>query len=192
MATARARRASHRACRTTTPECASKERLPPSVRVLRGILDDKAQVFAGIIKIGRTHLQDATPLTLGQEISGWWAQLSAGICAVEAALPPLRALSPGGTAVGTGLNTHPPWRPASARQLKMVRRGRRPARHTRMSQAAPHAQIDPVCGTQAPLRSRHRLSKHGVETAARYLHPNHSASETCAKGNSHVAKPERS
>jgi fumarate hydratase class II len=60
-----------------------------------------------VIKIGRTHLQDATPLTLGQEISGWAAQLEAAMRAITAALPPLHELALGGTAVGTGLNTHP-------------------------------------------------------------------------------------
>ena len=59
------------------------------------------------MKIGRTHLQDATPLTLGQEISGWAAQLDHGRAHLEQALPHLRELALGGTAVGTGLNAHP-------------------------------------------------------------------------------------
>ena len=63
--------------------------------------------FADIVKIGRTHLQDATPLTLGQEISGWVSQIDHGLAAIEATMPQLRELALGGTAVGTGLNTHP-------------------------------------------------------------------------------------
>ena len=67
----------------------------------------ESEAFAGIVKIGRTHLQDAVPLTLGQEISGWVAQLDHGITHVSQALPHLKELAIGGTAVGTGLNTHP-------------------------------------------------------------------------------------
>merc|ERR1719334_1851802 len=70
-----------------------------------GALDDKAKEYADIIKIGRTHTQDATPLTLGQEFSGYVAQLQFGIDRVEATLPRLYMLAAGGTAVGTGLNT---------------------------------------------------------------------------------------
>jgi fumarate hydratase class II len=76
----------------------------PSVRRLRDALDAKAAAFADIVKVGRTHLQDAVPLTLGQEFSGWVAQLDAGIMRVEAALSELHALAIGATAVGTGLN----------------------------------------------------------------------------------------
>src|SRR5512132_799139 len=82
-------------------------RLIPSVERLRDVLDAKARAFADIVKIGRTHLQDATPLTLGQEISGWVAQLDHGIEHVNAALPHLCELALGGTAVGTGLHAHP-------------------------------------------------------------------------------------
>jgi fumarate hydratase, class II len=83
------------------------DRLIPMVEKLRGTLDNKARSFADIVKIGRTHLQDATPLTLGQEFSGYVAQLDYGLRAVRAALPMLHELAQGGTAVGTGLNTHP-------------------------------------------------------------------------------------
>lgn len=79
-------------------------RLLPPLRALRATLQTKAQAFDAIVKIGRTHLQDATPLTLGQEISGWVAQLAQGERHVEAALPHLYELALGGTAVGTGLN----------------------------------------------------------------------------------------
>jgi fumarate hydratase class II len=81
--------------------------LLPAVARLRATLADKATAFADIIKIGRTHLQDATPLTLGQEIGGWVAQLDHGMAAIRATLPQLYELALGGTAVGTGLNAHP-------------------------------------------------------------------------------------
>jgi fumarate hydratase class II len=83
------------------------EEMLPKVRSLRDTLDGKAKAFAQIVKIGRTHLQDATPLTLGQEVSGWVAQIDHGISAVKATMPQLREIALGGTAVGTGLNTHP-------------------------------------------------------------------------------------
>jgi len=79
-------------------------RLIPSVERLRHALDDKARAFADLVKIGRTHLQDATPLTLGQEISGWVAMLDQCLAAIRATLPFLYPLAIGGTAVGTGLN----------------------------------------------------------------------------------------
>ena len=79
-------------------------RLLPALVLLRGTLEHKARDFDGIVKIGRTHLQDATPLTLGQEISGWAAQLAHAERHVRAALPHLCELALGGTAVGTGLN----------------------------------------------------------------------------------------
>nr|OQO17691.1 Fumarate hydratase, mitochondrial [Rachicladosporium sp. CCFEE 5018] len=77
----------------------------PSLTALKDALHAKAQQFDKIIKIGRTHLQDATPLTLGQEFSGYVTQLEYGILRLESALPRLRNLAQGGTAVGTGLNT---------------------------------------------------------------------------------------
>ena len=83
------------------------EHLLPALRTLRGRLDEKSRAFADIVKIGRTHLQDATPLTLGQEFSGYAAQLAHAETALNAALPALHELAVGGTAVGTGLNTHP-------------------------------------------------------------------------------------
>jgi fumarate hydratase class II len=83
---------------------AVSNRLLPAVATLRDTLRGKAEAFADIVKIGRTHLQDATPLTLGQEISGWVAQLEHGSAHLRAALPHLCELALGGTAVGTGLN----------------------------------------------------------------------------------------
>lgn len=83
------------------------QRLLPSLRQLRQALDLKTQEFQDIIKIGRTHLMDAVPLTLGQEFSGYVSQLDKDLVRIEASLPDLYELAIGGTAVGTGLNTHP-------------------------------------------------------------------------------------
>jgi fumarate hydratase class II len=84
-----------------------RNRLIPSVRKLRDTLARKAEAFQNIVKIGRTHLMDATPLTLGQEISGWVQLLDNGTKHVEETTPHLCELALGGTAVGTGLNAHP-------------------------------------------------------------------------------------
>ncbi|HSE94456.1 MAG TPA: class II fumarate hydratase, partial [Methylomirabilota bacterium] len=84
-------------------------RLFPAVRRLRDTLDGKAKTFGDVVKIGRTHLQDAVPLTLGQEISGWVSQLDHAVRHLEATMPALHELALGGTAVGTGLNSHPEW-----------------------------------------------------------------------------------
>ncbi|HEX7477645.1 MAG TPA: class II fumarate hydratase [Polyangiales bacterium] len=81
--------------------------LLPRVRRLRDTLASKSAQYMELVKIGRTHLQDATPITFGQEISGWVAQLDAAIKTIGATLPQLREIALGGTAVGTGLNTHP-------------------------------------------------------------------------------------
>jgi len=78
--------------------------LLPRVKDLRDTLAKKSEAFGAIVKIGRTHLQDATPLTLGQEISGWVAQLDSAIKSIGSSLPQLREIALGGTAVGTGLN----------------------------------------------------------------------------------------
>ena len=86
---------------------ALNEDVLPASATLRTTLQKKSELFASIIKIGRTHLQDATPLTLGQEFSGYVAQLEQAESALRAALPGLYQLALGGTAVGTGLNTHP-------------------------------------------------------------------------------------
>ena len=86
---------------------ALRSRLVPALRALQSTLDEKAKAFDSIVKIGRTHLQDATPLTLGQEFSGYAAQLDHALRHIEASLPHLSELALGGTAVGTGLNTHP-------------------------------------------------------------------------------------
>ena len=80
------------------------QRLVPALRMMRARLADQAKRWDGIVKIGRTHLQDATPLTLGQEFSGYAAQIDACVDRVEDVLPRLMKLAQGGTAVGTGLN----------------------------------------------------------------------------------------
>ena len=94
--------------------------LLPRVDTLRRTLDAKAAAFADIVKVGRTHLQDATPVTLGQEISGWVAQLDLARAAVEATMPAVYELALGGTAVGTGLNTHPEYAERSAKQIAFL------------------------------------------------------------------------
>ena len=81
--------------------------LVPSVQALRDAFSAKATAFADVVKIGRTHLMDAVPLTVGQELSGYVAQLAADLARLDACLPALYELALGGTAVGTGLNTHP-------------------------------------------------------------------------------------
>ncbi|GAB7203949.1 class II fumarate hydratase [Dickeya oryzae] len=94
-----------------------REHLIPELNVLQQTLADKATQFADIVKIGRTHLQDATPLTLGQEISGWVAMLSHNVRHIENSIPHLCELALGGTAVGTGLNTHPEYAVRVAAEL---------------------------------------------------------------------------
>jgi fumarate hydratase class II len=95
-------------------------RLLPAIELLRATLAQKARDFDGIVKIGRTHLQDATPLTLGQEISGWVAQLAHGARHVKDALPHLCELALGGTAVGTGLNAPKGYAEGVAKELAAI------------------------------------------------------------------------
>ncbi len=92
-------------------------RLLPAVTELRNTLKQKADEFAGIIKSGRTHLMDAVPLTLGQEFSGYVQQLDYAIERIKAVLPGLYEIALGGTAVGTGLNTHPDFAAGTARKI---------------------------------------------------------------------------
>jgi fumarate hydratase class II len=93
------------------------ERLYGAVEELRETLHGKAEQYADVVKTGRTHLQDATPLTLGQEIGGWVAQLDFGLAQVRAAHAGLHQLAIGGTAVGTGLNAHPEFGSRTAAHL---------------------------------------------------------------------------
>ncbi len=92
-------------------------RLLPAVKKLRDALDAKARQFAGIVKIGRTHLQDATPLTVGQEFSGWVSMLDRDGARIAMALDGLYDLAIGGTAVGTGLNAHPEFAERAAKKI---------------------------------------------------------------------------
>ena len=95
-----------------------KQRLLPSLRHLHHALNEKAEAFKDIVKIGRTHLQDATPVTLGQEFSGYAMQIQLAIGRIEATLPGLYALAQGGTAVGTGLNAHPEFAERFAKKVE--------------------------------------------------------------------------
>ncbi|UWX95183.1 class II fumarate hydratase [Enterobacter mori] len=99
---------------------AIREQLVPQLNVLKTTLNEKAQAFRDIVKIGRTHLQDATPLTLGQEISGWVAMLEHNLKHIDYSLPHLAELALGGTAVGTGLNTHPEYAVRVAEELANI------------------------------------------------------------------------
>src|SRR5580658_8895790 len=94
-----------------------KQAILPAVAQLRNTLDDKAKAFSNVVMVGRTHLQDATPLTLGQAISGWAAQLDQALEGIERACQGLMPLAIGGTAVGTGLNAHPRFGDTVARIL---------------------------------------------------------------------------
>ncbi|WP_409160191.1 class II fumarate hydratase [Pectobacterium sp. B2J-2] len=96
---------------------AINEHLIPELKALHATLASKAEQFKDIVKIGRTHLQDATPLTLGQEISGWAAMLQHNLKHIENSVPHICELALGGTAVGTGLNTHPQYAVRVAAEL---------------------------------------------------------------------------
>jgi len=92
----------------------------PALTHLHAALADKAEQTKDVVKIGRTHLMDATPITLGQEISGWARQIELGIKRLEACVPHISELAQGGTAVGTGLNTHPEFGKRMARALSDI------------------------------------------------------------------------
>ncbi len=94
-----------------------KRQLIPAVRLLRDTLKSKREAFGDVVKIGRTHLMDATPLTLGQEFSGYVQQLDNDLNRLDRVLPELYMLALGGTAVGTGLNTHPKFAQESAKKI---------------------------------------------------------------------------
>ena len=91
--------------------------LIPRIRELQNAIESKANEFAGVVKIGRTHLQDATPLTVDQEMSGWASLVERDIDRMNSALPGLLQLAIGGTAVGTGLNSHPEFGERAAKQI---------------------------------------------------------------------------
>src|SRR5271154_392218 len=93
------------------------EALIPAVSELRDAIDAKSREFASVVKIGRTHLMDATPLTVGQEMSGWGSMLDRDVERLKGILPGLYDLAIGGTAVGTGLNAHPEFAERAARKI---------------------------------------------------------------------------
>ena len=125
------------------------EQMLPKVRLLRDTLHGKANAFASIVKIGRTHLQDATPLTLGQEISGWVSQIDHALAAVEATMPQLRELALGGTAVGTGLNTHPQYADRVAEKIAALSGKRFVSAPNKFAALAAH---DAFVGTSGALK----------------------------------------
>ncbi len=120
----------------------------PALERLRAALADKSAAFSSIVKIGRTHLQDATPLTLGQEFSGYVAQLEFAVRALRATLPGLCELAAGGTAVGTGLNTHPQFGERVAAEI---------ARHTGMPFVTAPNKFAALAGHEALLFSHGAL-----------------------------------
>ncbi|MHB1843768.1 MAG: class II fumarate hydratase [Deltaproteobacteria bacterium] len=99
---------------------AMRRRVLPAISRLRDALGEKSKAFRDIVKVGRTHLQDATPITLGQELSGYVSQLDHGIAHLEAAIPHVCELALGGTAVGTGLNAHPEFAVRVAAELSKL------------------------------------------------------------------------
>ena len=94
-----------------------EDKLFPALSVLRDVLENKSQRYRDVVMVGRTHLQDATPLTLGQLISGWVAQIDQAIDGIRHSLPGIYALAIGGTAVGTGLNADPRFGEVAARRI---------------------------------------------------------------------------
>ncbi len=126
-----------------------EDHLLPRVQKLRDTLAKKSADFMDIVKIGRTHLQDATPLTLGQEIGGWVAQLDHAMAAVRATLPQLRELALGGTAVGTGLNTHPKYAELVAKHISEISGRKFVTAPNKFAALACH---DPFVGTHGALK----------------------------------------
>ena len=124
--------------------------LIPSVTRLRQTLHTKSEKFKDVVKVGRTHLQDATPITLGQEIGGWVAQLDAALATVRLTIPGLCELAIGGTAVGTGLNAHPKFGDLAA--AKMAQETGRPFLSAPNKFAALSAH-DALVTTSASLRT---------------------------------------
>ncbi len=95
------------------------EKLLPAIAQLHDVLLERAEQLADVVKTGRTHLMDAMPITLGQELGGWAAQIDAAAARLDSVLPRLRALAQGGTAVGTGINARPAFAAAFARHLSV-------------------------------------------------------------------------
>ena len=130
---------------------AIREKLFPAVDALAAAFEAKAEAFAQIVKIGRTHLQDATPLTLGQEFSGYAAQLRQGRAAVDALLPALSALAVGGTAVGTGLNTRAGYDAMMAAEIGRITGHAFTAQENKFAGLAAHDAVVAVSGVLKAL-----------------------------------------
>ena len=99
-----------------------KEKLLPALKHLAETIEAKSRETAKVVKTGRTHLMDAMPVTLGQELSGWATQIRHGMARVEALAPRLNALAQGGTAVGTGINAHPEFGKTHRRRTRQAHR----------------------------------------------------------------------
>ena len=148
--------------------------LVPSVRRLRDALAAKAEEFADIVKIGRTHLQDAVPLTLGQEFGGYVAQLDADLERIELVLPGLYELAIGGTAVGTGLNTHPEFAERAAAKI---------AELTGLPFVSAPEQVRRAGGARrARVRERRAQDARGVADEDRQRHPLAGVRAACGLG----------
>ncbi len=124
--------------------------LLPMVRCLRDAFAEKVEEYKNIVKIGRTHLMDAVPITLGQEFSGYVAQLDQDICRIEGSLPDLYELAIGGTAVGTGLNAHPGFAEKAAANIAAVTTLPFVSAPNKFASLASH---DPLVFTSSTLRS---------------------------------------
>jgi len=139
----------------TAMRLSALELAPPAAEALLGLaasLAGQARAWAGVVKAGRTHLMDATPILLGQEASGWAAALRAAAARLRATLPELRALGLGGTAVGTGLNAHPRYAAlavAELRRLTGLRLTRAPNPFYAMQSLAPFAALSGALRTAA-------------------------------------------
>lgn len=123
--------------------------LLPRVQQLRTTLANKSVQFDDVVKIGRTHLQDATPITLGQQISGWVAQIDAAQSAIESTLPQLRELAIGGTAIGTGLNAHPMYSERMVNKIVELTGKEFVGAHNKFAAIAAH---DAIVGTSGALK----------------------------------------
>ena len=125
----------------------TKEKLLPSLKLLEKELSKKSKEFKSIVKVGRTHLQDATPLTLGQEFSGYHAQLKKCIIRIETALKEIHNLAQGGTAVGTGLNTKKGFDKKIVREISKITKIRFKPATNKFAALAAHDEIVNFSGT---------------------------------------------
>jgi fumarate hydratase class II len=128
-----------------------RERLLPAVAKLRSAIETKSDAYRDIVKVGRTHLMDATPLTLGQEFSGWAAQLAFAERQLAQSLDGLYELALGGTAVGTGLNTHPRWAEAVAQKIAELTGAPFRTAHNKFAALAGHEALVAASGAMRTL-----------------------------------------